>query len=63
VLFNVKTPLIVPLLVVDMASVIPYPVSVVGVPVMLDHAGVIVTAVPVDVIRPFASTVYGVICV
>ena len=41
----------------------PNPDSVVGLPVTLDQAGVRVTAAPVPVIRPFASTVKGVMAV
>ena len=37
----------------------PYPANVVGLPVIDAHAGVIVTAVPIDVILPFASTENG----
>lgn len=46
-----------------MVSTIPYPPRVVGFPVMLEKAGVMVTAAPVEVTRPFASTVIGVIAV
>lgn len=48
---------------VDVASVIPYPANVVGVLVIDDQAGVIVTAAPVDVMRPLTSIVSGVIAV
>ena len=40
-------------------SVRDKPVTVVGLLVILDHAGVIVTVVPTDVILPLASTVNG----
>jgi hypothetical protein len=43
--------------------VIPYPERVVGLDVIEAHAGVIVTAAPVPVILPFASTVNGVTAV
>jgi hypothetical protein len=39
---------------------IPYPANVVGLDVILDHAGVTMTAVPALVILPLASTVKGV---
>jgi hypothetical protein len=41
------------------ASVIPYPATVVGLEVMLENAGAIVTALPTEVTLPFASTVKG----
>ena len=45
------------------ASVMPYPVSVVGLLVTELNAGVTATATPVAVIRPLASTVNGVTAV
>lgn len=44
---------------IGMASEMPYPARVVGLPVMLPQAGVMVTAAPTLVRRPLASTVNG----
>ena len=48
---------------VDKASVMPKPDRVVGLPLTLVHAGVTVTAAPMAVTLPLASTVNGVCAV
>ena len=48
---------------VDKASVMPKPDRVVGLPLTLVHAGVTVTAAPMAVTLPLASTVKGVCAV